>query len=217
MATGLSESLLSDSTIYLFGRVMSDIMLDPNRSKPDVYRIRRAGQAVPPDLARRSPNHLLADQLLSPDAAIARIYAFSFQNEYFELVRPALFVVNGPGDLPLWSDGDDRQTEKPLDDGIVERGDERKQREYAFPLGLTGLAQMNENLATDGLRVWAYDRDDYSLRLDIMTGTFDRILIEHEFAEEGLQGFVRGGQELGRPSPTGGRRGRGRRWRSEDD
>jgi hypothetical protein len=52
----------------------------------------------------------------------------------------------------------------------------------------------------------------------MMTGTFDRILIEHEFAEEGLQGFVRGGGTLGTPTAVGGRaRRRPRGWRSDDD
>lgn len=210
MATGLPETLVGDSTIYLFGRVMDDIRLVVPE---DVYRIGeeyKPGEGEPRRLRRRSPNHLVVDQLRSPGALIARIYAFSFQNEFFEMVRPALFVVNGEGETPLRSD-DDLQD----DDMVERRGDERTQRDYSFPLGLTGLASMGGNLATE-IRVWAVDRDDFSVRLDIMTGSFDRILIEHEFAEEGLQGFVRGGGELGRPSPSG-RRGRGRRWRSDDD
>jgi hypothetical protein len=214
MARGLPETLVGDSTIYLFGRVMKDIQLgldekDPEPDpEPDPYRIGRDGRP----LRRLSPNHFVIDQLRSPDAKIARIYAFSFQNEFFELVRPALFVVNGYGHTPLRSD-DDRQD----DDMEDRRGDERTQRDYAFPLGLTGLAQMGGNLATE-LRVWAYDRDDYSVRLDVMTGSFDRILIEHEFAEEGLQGFVRGGGTLGTPSAVSSHaRRRPRRWRSDDD
>jgi hypothetical protein len=243
MARGLPETLLSDSTIYLFGRVMTDIQFvgrerpsaaaearnaqapaeggdeqepseedeewaDPTMVK-DPYRI---GDGRP--LRRRHPNRLLADQLMSPDARLARIYAFSFQNEFFELVKPAIFVVNGNGVIPLRSQND-RRNEFPDDPGGP-RGDEREQREYGSPLGLTGLAQIGGNLATE-LRVWAYDRDDYSLRLDMMTGTFDRILIEHEFAEEGLQGFVRGGASLGTPTGVSSRRRRPRGWRSDDD
>jgi hypothetical protein len=209
MATGFPETLVGDSTIYLFGRVMEDIRLAVPQ---DVYRIgdeHKPGDGEPRRLRRPSPNHLVVDQLRSPDALIARIYAFSFQNEFFELVKPALFVVNGEGETPIRSD-DDLQD----DDMIDRRGDERKQRDYGFPIGLTGLAQMGGNLATE-LRVWAYDRDDFSVRLDIMTGSFDRILIEHEFAEEGLQGFVRGGATLGQPGQSLTRRRR--RWRSDDD
>ena len=63
------------------------------------------------------------------------------------------------------------------------------------------------------------DRDDVSVRLDVMTGSVDRILLDYELAEEGLQDFVRGGAELGMPANlSGGRRPRrGRRWRSDDD
>jgi hypothetical protein len=203
MATGLPETLVGDSTIYLFGRVMEDLKLQPGA---DAYRIEDGGQ---PALRRRSPNHLVVNQLTSPNATIARIYAFSFQNEFFELVRPALFVVNGDGEIPLWSDADDPKEP---------RTDDRVRRQYAYPIGLTGLTQMGGNLATE-LKVWAYDRDDFSVRLDIMTGSYDRILLEYELAEEGIQGFVRGGGQLGQPAPMGGRRGRGRgrRWRSDDD
>jgi hypothetical protein len=203
MAFGLPETLLGDSTIHLFGRVMVDIQL--TRGANDAYRL---DQGKPP-LRRLHPNRLLARQLTSEDATIARIYAFSFQNEFFELVRPALFVVNGEGEFPLRNQDRDNP-----DDPGRDLDDIWKQRDYGYPAGLTGVAQSGGNVATD-LRVWAYDRDDYSLRLDIMTGSFDRILIEHEFAEEGLQGFTRGGGQLGQPGPS--RTRRRSRWRSDDD
>ena len=41
-----------------------------------------------------------------------------------------------------------------------------------------------------------------SVRLDVMTGSFERILLDVELAEEGLQDFVRGGAELGQPSTS---------------
>ena len=196
MAQGLRESLVSDSTIYLFGRPIDDLQLARD---PEIYN---TGPDAPP-LARRSPNHCVVDQLLSKDARIARIYAFSFQNEFFELARPALFVVNGDGDDPLRDEKDPG--------GVWER------RQYGYPLGLTGLSQSGGGLATE-LRVWAYDRDDFSVRLDIMTGPFGRILLDYELAEDGLQNFVRGGGQLGQPSPLGTRgRGRRGRWRSDDD
>ena len=50
-----------------------------------------------------------------------------------------------------------------------------------------------------------------------MTGSFDRILLDHELAEDGLQGFVRGGGQVGQPSRGGRGRGRRRRWRSDDE
>ena len=205
MAFGLPETLLSDSTIYLFGRVMKDIEFVKNADRP--YRL---GGGEPP-LRRLHPNRLLAQQLTSDDATIARIYAFSFQNEFFELVKPALFVVNGDGEFPLRG-----ENPKNPEDPARDSPEIWQLRDYGYPTGLTGIAESGGTIATD-LRVWAYDRDDYSLRLDIMTGPFDRILIEHEFAEEGLQGFARGGNTLGTPTGVNSRRRRPRGWRSDDD
>ena len=71
MATGLPETLVGDSTIYLFGRVMDDLKLV---LPPDVYRIgeeHKPGEGEPRRLRRPSPNHLVVDQLRSPNALIA--------------------------------------------------------------------------------------------------------------------------------------------------
>jgi hypothetical protein len=204
MATELPETLVSDSTIWLFGRVMDDIILNPKRAKDDVYKLRPKD---PNALGRRSPNHFVVDQLLEDDARLARIYAFSFQNELIDLVKPALFVVNGDGVDPQGLEFRSR----------VAGGSTESVSIFGGAVGGTGLGEMLGTFAA-GLKVWAYDRDDFSVRLDMTTGPFDRILLDHELADEGIQGFVRGGAELGRPAPMGGRRrGRGRRWRAEDD
>lgn len=73
-------------------------------------------------------------------------------------------------------------------------------------------------LPTD-LQAWVYDRADMTLRLDILTGTFDSLLLDYELGGGGLQDYVRGGRQAGTPSPMGPgtRGGRGRRWRSDDD
>jgi hypothetical protein len=199
MAADLQESLLSDSTIRLFGREMKDIQLADLAKRQEAYGFppagpqgaKKAAMALQGDLKRRSANRLLGNQLLAADARIARIYLFSFQNEIFNLVKPALFVVNGEG-VPIKVDGN--------------------------LASATGVGELSGYLGTD-LNVWAYDRDDLSIRLDIMTGTFDRILLDYEIGDEGLHGYVRGGNEFGRPQPAGRRgvRGRGRRWRSDDE
>lgn len=62
MATELPETLLSDSTVWLFGRVMTDISITP---KEDDYRLSFSG----PGLNRGSANNLLARQLLAPGPA----------------------------------------------------------------------------------------------------------------------------------------------------
>lgn len=179
----LPESLLTDSTIWLFGRVLEDLTL----RNADVSRRAYAG--------RSSVRQLLRDELVAEDARIARIYAFSFQNELFDMVAPALFLVNGEGE------------------------DLERARESSAPVRVLGLNAIEEFLAAD-LRGWAYDREAMSVRMDVKTGPLNRILLDYELTDEGLQQFApRGGGELGRPAPMGNRRrGRkSRRWRAEDE
>ena len=68
------------------------------------------------------------------------------------------------------------------------------------------------------LRAWPYNRDDMTLRLDILTGTFDSLLLEHELGRDGLHDYVRGGCDVGAPTAArpAGFRG-GRRWRASED
>lgn len=94
-----------------------------------------------------------------------------------------------------------RDNGQPIDDG----------------LDLTGLSRIPEELNED-LTVWRVEREDLTVRLDVMTGSFNRVLLDYELADEGLQGFVRGGGTLGTPTAVNSRaRRRPRGWRSDDD
>jgi hypothetical protein len=165
----MPETILSETTIHLFGRAVTDLTLNT-----EAYA--NNGGAV-------------ANALKAGNPTIARIYAFAFQNEYFDLASPALFIVQGEG--------------APVDQGSLD---------------LTGYAGSPPTLNPD-LRVWVHERNDLSVRLDIMAGSLDRILLDYELAEGGLQDFVRGTAGVGAPSNlSGGRRPRrGRRWRSDED
>ena len=164
----MAEILLSEAMVNLFGRPSEDLKLDLKKYD-DRTAIGRALRKGKPQLAR--------------------IYAFAFQNEYFDLTSPALFVVDGPGQA--------------LDPTQLES---------------TGLAAAPRDLSK-GLTVWRHERGDLTIRLDIMAGSFERVLLDYELAEAGLQEFVRGGEQLGRPAPlgVGGRSRRRRRWRSDDE
>jgi hypothetical protein len=153
------ETLKSESTIWLFGRVVTDLEL-------------------------KNPPHA--------GKKLARIYGFVFHNEYFDLGAPALFIVDDNG-VPV------------------------KKNDNAANAAATGLGVM-PRIAKD-LTIWEHDILDESSRLDVMTGTFDRILLDVELAEEGMQDFVRGGNGVGLPTNLSARTRprRGRRWRSDDD
>lgn len=79
-----------------------------------------------------------------------------------------------------------------------------------------GLAHTDDTFSTD-LMYWPMPREDFGVRLDIMTGPMSRILLDYELADEGLQKIVRGGNGVGAPSSLGSSPRRARRWRSDDD
>lgn len=160
----MPESLLSEATVHLFGREMSDLKLDTGKYGDGTVAAAVKG-------AKR---------------VVARIHAFAFQGEFVQLVSPALFVLPATG----------AQVKANLD--------------------LTGLARIPDTLNQD-LTVWTVERDDLTVRLDVMTGSYGRVLLDYELAEDGLQGFVRGGEQLGRPAPLGVGGRRRRRWRSDEE
>jgi hypothetical protein len=199
----MPETLLSEATIHLFGRVMSDLSLTEHSDAGAARSGEAAGDAQAKDqepassgdagaggdTARTGPADVgpIQRALGRRGRTIARIYAFAFQNEYVELASPALFVLKDDGE-PLEED-----------------------------LDRTGLSRIPEELNED-LTVWKVERDDMTVRLDISAGSFDRVLLEYELADSGLQDFVRGGGTLGTPTAVSSRaRRRPRGWRSDDD
>jgi hypothetical protein len=161
----MPENLLSETTVHLFGRAVDDLTLDTGSY----------GTGLIADAVKRG-------------RTLARIYAFSFQNEFVDLTSPALFLVPGEGS----------KVEETLDG--------------------TGLARIPDEL-NPTLTVWTVERGDLTIRLDVMAGTFDSVLLDYELADDGLKSFVRGGEALGTPSPMGlgGGKRRRRRWRSDDE
>src|SRR5262249_31206714 len=129
-----------------------------------------AGVAAPPQLG---DNNFLDRQLgigrtppKDPErqARFARIYGFSFEGHYYDLPRPSLFLVHGNGTL----------AEGPDPSNSFE-----SQRWTRAPSSAdrTGLGSQTGSFASD-IRVWAYDKSDFSIRLDAMTGPLDQILLD---------------------------------------
>jgi len=126
----------------------------------------------PDDTSNLGFNRFLKHQLLDLDkypAMLARIYAFSFEGAFYNLPRPAIFLVHGAG-TPIKGQGT-------YDDGKGPVMDESgiPAREFVFE--------------TD-VRYWEYDKDDLSLRLDSFSGTLDDILIEAALSATSRSGFV---------------------------
>lgn len=186
----MAETLLTGSTVLLYGRKLVDLTIntgevDPIKEQPAL----RDDQKPPP---RGGDNKFLQKQLetLPAPPNIARIYGFAFEGHYYDLAKPALFIVHGEGKDAEPSANDKRAARAP---GVLDR------------TGVAGTAAQS----SEGITVWAYDKSDLSLRLDTMTGTFEQILLEAEVEAEAGEVHFSGGR-VGGGRVGGGRVGGGR-------
>lgn len=118
----------------------------------------------------------LEQQLQAKDANFARIYGFAFEGLYRVLPRPALFLVHGAG----------------LDAGQVMA---RLQPPQTLPTVTQGNEKAGGGPDLPGhgeLKVWSYDKADYSIRLDMHTGGFEQLLLEPSAALEARGMSVQG-------------------------
>ena len=80
----------------------------------------------------------------------ARIYGFSYEGTYYDLDAPTIMLVHGPG--------------AEVKDGTVDT---------------SGEASKERKFATD-IRVWSYDKGDFSIRMESVTGSIEDILLDVE-------------------------------------
>ena len=107
------------------------------------------------------------DNELDNDSCFARIYGFSYEGTYYELPNPTLFLVHGEGE----SATDDNSP------GIL------ASRAPNDP-SQSGVAAADFQIADD-IRVWAYDKADYTIRMDVETGMFEQVRDRMKTVEAG--------------------------------
>jgi hypothetical protein len=130
-------------------------------------------------------------QLTHQDGAnFARIYGFSFAGIYYELPSPTLFLVHGEG-----HEATEYRT------GL--RGRANPSRAPGDP-SLIGLSAADFEFADD-LRVWSYDKADYTIRMDVDTGMFEDILLAAFFDNGGVSGAKLSGAKLSGAKLSGSR------------
>lgn len=196
--SGFFDSLVGDSTVRLFGRIMWDIQLTPHERRTDAYgnpsEENQSGSGAVP--LRRSSNNFLIDQLSRQDARLARISSFSYQSEMVELVKPAIFLVHGNGQrVELFEETNPDQLTLKNRPTYTER---------------SGMVAQQGSFAFD-IFVWVYDRADYTLRLDTESGSFDSVLLARE-----LGGAIdTASMQSAGTDPPPPPRPRRRRWRSD--
>ncbi|WP_424831940.1 hypothetical protein [Ruegeria sp.] len=107
----------------------------------------------------KGQNSFLSKQL-GDDARFAKIYGFAYEGTYFDLPEPTIFLVHGEGDSA--TDGDSPG-------GLASRAPNNPT--------LSGVAAADFQIADD-IRVWDYDKADYTIRMDVMTGMFEQVLLD---------------------------------------
>ena len=200
--SGDFDTLASESSVRLFGKLMWDIILNP-AGRRAAYEGPTGQSAVPPAVPPRlSKNNFLTDQLSDPNAGLARIYCFSYQNQLFDMAKPAIFLVHGEGTI----------IEVPNHVPKPENLFLRKLPTYSDRSGLAG----QKGSFALGMKMWLYDRADFTVRLDTETGTFDQVLLDYELGGGVDPGSMKGADTDEVPRPNLRRR-RHRRWRSSED
>jgi hypothetical protein len=190
----MPETLLSPSNILLYGRVLTDLEFTGLPVEPDINNpiddeqppdpVPNKRFPVPKAPARLGNNNFLQRQL---DAGVsdpkkkphlARIYGFSYEGHYYDLARPAIFLVHGPGNDPeAW------RPDSTLPHARSDRAPADADR--------SGIARTATSFAED-MRVWSYDKGDFSIRLDPDSGTFEQILLQVELQTERVQTYYSG-------------------------
>jgi hypothetical protein len=168
----MPETLLSPSTVLLYGREVRDLTFTHNA--PSTLQPGPLSDLPPP---RLGGNNFLQQQLAAPGARLARIYGFSFEGHYCDLAKPAIFLVHGEG-TPAEKMPDITQVQR-----RVARGPADADR--------TGVAGQAGSFSED-IRVWSYDKGDFSVRLDVETGTWEDVLLAIELG--GGTGLFSGAQ-----------------------
>jgi hypothetical protein len=188
----MTETLLSPSNVLLFGRVVEDLQIVHTHDHNPFVE------------GRKTANNLLGQQVLHQKtvagdrARFARIYGFSFEGTYYDLPRPVLFLVHGPG-VPAETVADVRpeppETPPPPAPPPPPHPAQRVARSPDDP-SRTGVAAPDFSFS-DGLMVWSYDKADYTIRMDVETGMFEQVLLDACFGDGWDGPMVSGGRVSG--------------------
>jgi hypothetical protein len=86
-----AESLLSPDLIKLYGRPIAELQLNIPGGAGGAANVQNLGA-----------NQFLRAQLNAANAQLARIYGFSFEGHYYDLAKPVIMLVHGPGEPVTW-------------------------------------------------------------------------------------------------------------------
>jgi hypothetical protein len=199
------ETFLEPTRIWLFGKEFKSIVYvpgsmqkaeDPDLSMPSAAKSKPPGQIgtdkdkdtyppafdsewdkYPPDEAKKDLDKLgmppprIERKLRRENQIFARIYSFSFEGHYYRLPRPLLFLPAGKGVI----NGATRRGYRPPDE--IAGDPDIFTRHAAFNTKFTGTVGEDWQFSDD-VRVWAVDRKDLAVCLDIEIGNYQEVLLE---------------------------------------
>jgi hypothetical protein len=146
------------------------------------------------------------------DPRLARIYGYSYFGRYTALARPSIFLVHGRGE-PVYPravsvvqtvpdvaantpgkftidppPGPEPSEDPKIAPNSTPRDDLARFNPAAVSVDVSGQAVDCCEFSSD-IRVWEYDRGDFSLRLDVDSGPLERILIDRDEGGEEMPYF----------------------------
>jgi hypothetical protein len=141
------------------------------------------------------PPRRIERKLRQADQSFVRIYSFSFEGHYYRLPRPLLFLLSGPGTRP---------DEDPSGGGYADR-------HVSFATKFGGIASRDWQFGDD-IRVWAVDRKDLAVCLDVEVANYHELLLNSMVAGRGSASrgdMVSRGDVVGRGDGSTASRGAG--------
>lgn len=148
----MTESLLSFSEVLLFGRVLDDLTYKPT-DRPASGNNKHLQQQFKKE----------DEELRREKPQLAKIYGFAYEGTYYDLPEPVIFLVHGPGQSA---------TDKNLPGQLAARAPNDPDK--------SGVGAAEFQIAND-IMVWNYDKADQTMRMDVMTGMFEQVLLDIYF------------------------------------
>lgn len=157
----LIETFLEPTRIFLFGKPFPTLTYNPTpMSAPGANTEFETYDAPAQDSALPTPPGLVEQALRQAEdgGMFARIYGFSFEGHYYKLPRPLLFLVQGEGSF--------RNPEDAVTGGW-----------RLFDTRFVGVEGKDWQFGND-IRVWAVDKHDIAICLDLDIGSYDQVLLQ---------------------------------------
>jgi hypothetical protein len=156
------KKLLTQSVVHLFGWIVGDVnwkVPEDHPQEPTPYPMPKPMKSAPPEKPAFLPGP--ATGTAENAKTLANIFAFSNEGRFTPFRTPALFLMIEPGDW-VWKNG------------------------QVDPARL-GLTHLDESMRfAFNLKFWICDRSAYITRLDVSSGTLQRMVVDLETS--GVQG-----------------------------